>query len=227
MIKIYQMKAALNNEKLKSIYDHAAKRYDFQHTFFTALSDQRGRKILVDKTVKPGDKVLDCGAGTGSTGLMAAQVVGSEGKVTLFDLSKGMLDVAKEKAREKGLLQRLEFRTGDILNLPFEENSFDVALSTYSLCPVYDPVKGALEMLRVIKPGGLLGIAHSTEPEAELVKWFADKVDNIVWRFPSLSLGCRSVWVLTALEEAGCKVLFKKQIGVPLWPFIVFIMEKP
>ena len=220
------MKASLNNEKLKSIYDHTAKRYDFQHTFFTARSDQRGRKLLIEKAVKPGDKVLDCGAGTGSTGLMAAEVVGSKGKVTLFDLSKGMLDVAKEKAREKGLLQRLEFHTGDILNLPFGGNSFDVVLSTYSLCPVYDPVKGALEMLRVIKPGGLLGIAHSTEPESTLVKWFADKVENIVWRFPSLSLGCRSVWVLTALEEAGCKVVFKKRIGVPLRPFIVFIVVK-
>jgi demethylmenaquinone methyltransferase / 2-methoxy-6-polyprenyl-1,4-benzoquinol methylase len=221
------MKAALNNEKLKSVYNHVAKRYDFQHTFLTAHSDDRGRKLLVQKSVKPGDKVLDCGAGTGSTGLMAAQVVGSEDKVTLFDLSEGMLDVAKEKAREKGLLQKLKFHTGDILKLPFEDNSFDVVLSTYSLCPVYDPAKGALEMLRVTKPGGLLGVAHSTEPEAKLVKWFADKVENIVWYFPSLSLGCRSVSVLTALEEAGCKVIFKKRIGVPLWPFMVFVVVKP
>jgi len=221
------MRTALSNEKLKAIYNNVASRYDLQHTFLTARSDQRGRKLLVEKAVKTGDKVLDCGAGTGTTGLLAAEKVGSHGKVTLFDLSEGMLQTAKEKAKTKGLLEIVEFKTGDMLNLPFDDNSFDVVLSTYSLCPVYDPAKGALEMLRVTKPDGLLGIAHSTTPDNRFLKWLSDKVENIVWRFPSLSLGCRSVVVLPALEDAGCKIIFKKNIGVPLWPFFVFVVEKP
>jgi len=221
------MRSALSNEKLKTIYNRVAKHYDFQHSFLTARSDQRGRKLLVEKAVKEGDKVLDCGAGTGTTGLLAAERVGKDGKVTLFDLSEGMLNTAKEKATANNLIDRIELKTGDMLNLPFDDNSFDVVLSTYSLCPVYDPAKGALEMLRVTKPGGLLGIAHSTTPENKTLKWLSDRVENIVWRFPSLSLGCRSVTVLPALEEAGCKVVFKKHIGVPLWPFLVFVVEKP
>ena len=75
------MREALDKLKLKSVYDHVAKRYDFQHAFFTAKSDQRGRELLVDVAVSTGDSVLDCGAGTGSTGLLAAEKVGEGGRI--------------------------------------------------------------------------------------------------------------------------------------------------
>ena len=221
------MREALDSQRLKGVYDHVAKRYDFQHSFFTASSDQRGRRMVVEKAVGYGDRVLDCGAGTGSTALLAAQKVGSTGKVILFDMSDGMLAVAKERAVAAGVQDRVEFQTGDMLALPFEDNSFDAVLSTYSMCPLYDPARGALELYRVVKPGGRIGIAHSTVPERPLVKWLADRVESVAWRFPSISLGCRAVSVLPALEEAGGRILFQKRIGVPLWPFIVFVVEKP
>ena len=105
--------------------------------------------------------------------------------------------------------------------------SYDVVLSTYSLCPLYDPAKGALELYRVLRPGGRLGCAHSADPQKRAVKWLADKVENIAWRFPWLSMGCRAVDVLPALRQAGAKVIFTRHIGVPLWPFVVFVVEKP
>lgn len=221
------MREALDKQKLKSVYNRAAKRYDLQHALFTARSDQYGRKIVVEKTVGPGYRVLDCGAGTGSTALLAAQRVGLNGKVTLYDISDGMLAIAKERSATAGVMERIEIQRGDMLDLPFDDNSFDVVLSTYSLCPLYDPAIGALELFRVVKPGGRIGIAHSSEPERPIVKWLADKVESLVWHIPSISLGCRSVSVIPALEKAGGIVIFKKHIGVPLWPFIVFILEKP
>lgn len=221
------MREALDKQKLQSVYDRVAGHYDFQHAFLTAKSDQRGRKIVVEKAVAPGDTVLDCGAGTGSTGLLAAKRVGPSGKVLLFDLSEGMLAVAKKRVKAANLTERVEFQTGDIVSLPFEDNRFDAVLSTYSICPLYDPAKGALEMLRVVKPGGRVGVAHSTTPRQPLTKWLADKVESIVWLMPFISLGCRSVSALPALEQAGGRVTFKKNIGIPLWPFIVFVVEKP
>ncbi len=221
------MRNALNIEKLKRVYGKVSNRYDFQHGLLTARSDQRGRKMVVEQSVSPGDKVLDCGAGTGSTALLAAGRTGKEGTITLFDLSQQMLDVAHRRAEEAGILDRFSFQTGDMLNLPFEDDSFDVVLSTYSICPLYDPSGGALELYRVVKPGGRIGIAHSTEPENRIVKWIADKVESLVWRIPALSLGCRAVTVLPALKEAGGQLLFEKRIGVPLWPFVVFVVEKP
>lgn len=220
------MREAMDKLRLKSVYDRVAGRYDFQHAFFTARSDQRGRKLLADMAVSTGNTVLDCGTGTGSTGLLAAEKVGDSGKVILFDMSEGMLSVAKKKAEMEQLQDRVEIKVGDMLDLPFEDNSFDVVLSTYSLCPVYDPAKAATELYRVTRPGGRIGIAYSTEPETPFVKWLADQVENIVWHIPSISLGCRAVAVLPLLERLGCKTIFKKHIGVPLWPFLVCIVEK-
>lgn len=221
------MREALSPKELKGIYGQIAERYDFQHALTTFHSDQRGRRILVESAVNEGDSVLDCGSGTGSTGILAAEKVGVTGHVTLFDLSEEMLSVARKKVARLKVEGRIDFRTGDMVHLPFKDNSFDVVLSTYSLCPLYDPVNGAQELYRVTKPGGRLGIGHSTEPNNRILRYLADRVENIAWHFPLLSMGCRSVDVLPALQSLGGKVLLSKQIGVFLWPFLVFVIEKP
>lgn len=221
------MRTGLSPGELKSIYARIARRYDRQHAMITAKSDQRGRAMLVGNTVREGDVVLDCGAGTGTTGIMAAKAAGPSGKVTLFDLSEEMLEVAREKVARSKLDRSLDFRTGDMVHLPFDDGSFDVVLSTYSLCPLYDPVQGALEMYRVTKPGGKVGAAHSTGPTGRLVRALADRVEDFAWRFPRLSMGCRSVDVLPVLEKTGAKVVLRRQIGIPLWPFLVFVVQKP
>ena len=221
------MRKALSTEKLKTIYGHIAKRYDFQHAFVTASADQRGRKILVENSVTEGNEVLDCGSGTGTTGIMAARKVGRNGKVTFFDLSEDMLSVAREKVIRENLQDRVTFLTGDMVHLPFDDNNFDVVLSTYSLCPTYDPEKAASEMYRVTKPGGRVGIGHSSEPKHAIAKYVAGGVEDIAWHFPLLTMGCRFVSVLPTLEKAGGKVLFSKYVGVPLWPFLIFVIEKP
>lgn len=221
------MRQALDRNELKRIYSRIANRYDVQHALVTARADQKGRKLLVQRSVYTGARVLDCGAGTGSTGLLAARKVGPGGNVVFFDLSDDMLAQAREKIEREGLQQRASFLTGDMVYLPFEKDSFDVVLSTYSLCPVYDPRKAALELYRVARPGGKIGVAHSTRAANPVVRWLAGIVEGTAWRFPSLSMGCRSVSILPQLQKAGGEVMWSTQIGFPLWPFLVFVIEKP
>jgi ubiquinone/menaquinone biosynthesis C-methylase UbiE len=221
------MREALDLAELRTVYGHLARRYDWQHALITARADQRGRRLLVENAVRSGDKVLDCGSGTGTTGIMAARKAGPNGRVTLFDLSDAMQAVARQKVVRAGLLETIDFGTGDMVRLPFDTGRFDVVLSTYSICPLYDPVEGALELYRVTRPGGMIGVAHSTEPRRPATRWIASRVERLAWHLHWLSMGCRPVEVLPALERAGVKVLFSRTIGVPLWPFQVFVVQKP
>ncbi len=55
----------------------------------------------------------------------------------------------------------------------------------------------------------------------------AEWVEAFSWRYPALSMGCRPVSTLPTLREAGAIVLFERTIGVPLWPFTVYVVQKP
>lgn len=220
------MRPALDKGVLRGVYDRVAKRYDLQHALATAHADQRGRRMLVTAAVRDGDFVLDAGGGTGSTALLAAQAVGADGRVILLDLSRGMLDVAKDRVRKAGLGARVPLELGDIMRLPFREGVFDVVLSTYSTCPLGDPADGAAELYRVLKPGGRLGIAHSVEASGRVEGFLATAIENIAWRWPMLSLGCRPVSVLPSLIALGAQRVFERRIGA-LWPFLVFVVKKP
>lgn len=221
------MRSALPPRVLREVYDRAAGYYDRWHTLATARSDQRGRSLLVASCVSKGARVLDAGGGTGRTSAMAAEAAGQGGFVVAMDFSPGMLGQAARRLRRGGLEGRVALTLGDIHAMPFPDGGFDVVLSTYSVCPLVAPGSGVREMYRVLKPGGLLGVAHSSEPDHPVVRWMADRVESLVWRLPRLSLGCRSVSVLPGLVRLGAEVVVDRKIGIPLWPFRVFVVRKP
>jgi ubiquinone/menaquinone biosynthesis C-methylase UbiE len=221
------LRPALGFERLRRIYDRASGRYDLQHGLLTLWSDQRGRRLVVEEAVRPNDRILDVGAGTGSTALLALAAGGPGSTAVLLDSSEEMLAQARAKLAAGGRADRAELRVGDMMHLPFPDGAFDVVLSTYSLCPVGDPTRGTREMWRVTRPGGRIGVAHSTEPARPITRVLGRAVDSLAWRIPALSLGCRAVSALPALVQMGGRIVFERRIGVPLWPFEVFVVGKP
>ncbi|MGD2067715.1 MAG: class I SAM-dependent methyltransferase [Gemmatimonadota bacterium] len=220
------MRPALTPERLRAVYDRAAGRYERWHALATARSDQRGRELVVGWCVKPGHTVLDAGGGTGLTAELAARAAEPGGHVVIVDFSEGMLRQAADRSSDGGE-SAVSLAMGDIVGLPFREHQFDSVLSTYSVCPLVSPGQGVREMYRVLKPGGLLGVAHSSEATSGIVRWLANRVEDLVWHWPQLSLGCRSVEVLPDLLGLGAELVAERRLGIPLWPFHAFAVRKP
>lgn len=215
-------------EQLKQLYDNAAQWYDVQHALLTSGTDEACRRWLVLHAVRLGDRILDAGGGTGSTALVAAKQAGPRGHVTCLDLSEPMLDQGRQKAAQQGQSERIRFQQGDLYTLPYADGTFDTVLTTFSLCPLADPSGGVLELYRVLKPGGLLGAAHSAEPAQPLLQQLYHASEAALQRYaPKLTLGCRAVSVLPALQAAGAEVVRQQRLGLPHLPFLAFVVRKP
>lgn len=123
-------------------------------------TDTRFAELLAPKA---GDVCLDIATASGSMALALADRVGPKGKVVAIDLAQGMLDYAERKARSRRL-KNIEWKIMNAQDLEFENDTFDIV--SCSLAIFYFPdIPGALkEMLRVLKPGGRLGIT-TADPE--------------------------------------------------------------
>ncbi len=125
-----------------------------------------GESLAEAADVRAGERVLDVAAGNGNATLAAAHRFA---EVTSTDYVPALLDKGRERARAEGLA--VKFQVADAEQLPFEDGSFDVVLSTFGamFTPEHDRV--AREMLRVLRDGGRIGMANWT-PEGFIGRLF-------------------------------------------------------
>jgi arsenite methyltransferase len=103
--------------------------------------------------MKAGDTVIDLGSGAGNDCFIARSVVGESGKVIGIDMTEAMIAKARINADKQGL-NNVEFRLGEIENLPVSANRADVIVSNCVLNLVPNKQRAFEEILRVLKPGG-------------------------------------------------------------------------
>jgi SAM-dependent methyltransferase len=103
----------------------------------------------------PGERVLDVASGNGNTSLAAARRFGD---VVGIDYVTMLLDEGRQRAKAEGLA--VDFREGDAEELPVPDASFDVVLSTIGVMFAPNQEKAATELLRVVRPGGKIGLAN-------------------------------------------------------------------
>ena len=108
--------------------------------------------------IRPGDTVLDLGSGAGNDCFVARHETGADGRVIGVDFTPEMVAKARENAGKLGF-QNVEFRQGDIEELPVSDGMIDVVVSNCVLNLVPDKRKAFSEVMRVLKPGGHFSIS--------------------------------------------------------------------
>ena len=118
--------------------------------------------------IRPGMAILDVGCGPGTITLDLARLVAPKGRVVGLDAVEAPLTAAREDARSQAVAN-VSFEVGDVHDLRFEDDSFDIVHAHQVLQHVGDPVAALREMTRVCKPGGLVAARDS---DYEAMTWF-------------------------------------------------------
>jgi ubiquinone/menaquinone biosynthesis C-methylase UbiE len=126
--------------------------------------------------LRPGMHLLDCGCGPGSITTDFARRI-TPGQVVGIDLSAGEVERATARAAELGITN-VQFKTGDVYNLPFADATFDAVYSNALLDHLSDPLAALSEMRRVLKSGGVAGVRTAdrdgylwSPPDPLIAKW--------------------------------------------------------
>ena len=145
-----------------------------------------------------GETVLDLGSGAGFDCFLAANRVGKEGRVIGVDMTPEMIEKARENA-QKGNYQNVEFRLGEIENIPAADNSVNVVISNCVINLSPDKKRVFEEAFRVLKPGGRLMVS-----DIVLLKELPDFIKNAVAAYVGCIAGALiKDEYLEAIREAG------------------------
>ncbi|MFZ1703224.1 MAG: arsenite methyltransferase [Saprospiraceae bacterium] len=163
--------------------------------------------------IKPGNTVIDLGSGAGNDCFVARAETGVEGKIIGIDFTPAMIDKARINAEKLGF-NNVEFRMGDIENMPVSDETADVVVSNCVLNLLPQKKKIFNEIFRVLKPGG-----HFSISDIVLTGTLPDPIIHAAEMYAGCVAGAiQKEEYLSFIEEAGFKnvVLQKeKTIDVP------------
>jgi len=161
--------------------------------------------------LKEGDVVLDLGSGAGFDCFLAAKKVGRTGKVIGVDMTPEMIEKARGNAK-KGNYENVDFRLGEIENLPVEDNSVDVIISNCVVNLSPDKRMVFKESFRVLKPGGSLMVS-----DIVLLKDLPDFIKNSEHAYINCIAGAvKKDEYIRAIKEAGfSEVTIVDEISLP------------
>lgn len=148
------MSTYATNLQAATTYNAAADHFDDDALGFWA---RIGRRTIERLELPLGATVLDVGCGTGASALPAADKVGPHGRVIGVDLADRLLEIARQKAAKQGLVN-IQFETGDMERLGYQDGYFDAVVSVFSIFFVPDIARQARELWRMVRPGGVLAI---------------------------------------------------------------------
>lgn len=156
-----------NGEKgaqVEMMFDNIAHSYDKLNHRLSWNIDKMWRKVALNilKPYSP-QTMLDIATGTGDFAIQAAKMLNPQ-KLIGADISEGMMEVGRRKAKKLGLAETITFCKEDCMALSFNDNTFDAITAAFGIRNFQDLDRGLREMYRVLKKGGHLSIVELTTP---------------------------------------------------------------
>ena len=157
--------------------------------------------------IRQGDTVIDLGSGAGNDCFVARSETGVSGKVIGIDFTEAMIEKARANAEKAGF-NNVEFRLGDIENIPVTANTADVVVSNCVLNLVPDKEKAFAEMYRVLKPGG-----HFSVSDIVLEGTLPQKLQEVAEMYAGCVTGAmQKDLYLSTIQQSGFKnITIQKQ----------------
>jgi demethylmenaquinone methyltransferase / 2-methoxy-6-polyprenyl-1,4-benzoquinol methylase len=153
-------------EAVNRFFSDIAPEYDLANRVMSSGIDVLWRRYLAKRvSASQPEQLLDLATGSGDVAFTLAKRVKSAKKILGMDFCQPMLDVAETKKPSRTNGHFIEFRRGDCLNLPLDDNTFDAVTIAFGLRNLEDRHRGLLEMKRVLKPGGRLLVLEFTQPD--------------------------------------------------------------
>ncbi len=183
-----------NPENIAGMFNAIAPQYDFLNHFLSLGIDRYWRRRLVRRvrTHSP-SHILDVATGTGDLAILLQQKTGAA--VTGIDIAEGMMDVARKKTLNSQL-STLNFQLASASALPFPDNTFDAVTVAFGVRNFENLQQGLSEMLRVLRPGGLIAILEFTTPRTwpvrPLYRWYSRHIIPLLGRLVSKHAGAYS-----------------------------------
>ena len=159
------VRANLNKDPddVSKMFDDVAHRYDFLNDLLSLGRTKAWRRVVTAIiSPKPGMKILDIAAGTGSS---SKPLVDKGADVIALDFSEGMLAAGRKRHKD------IKFQQGDALNLPFAENTFDVTTISFGLRNTSDTTAALKDALRVTKKGGRIVVCEFSHPTNKVFRF--------------------------------------------------------
>ena len=139
-----------------------------------------------------GQKLLDVAGGTGDIAFRFLERSGF-GHATVLDLTSSMLAEGRSRAEAKQMINEIDWVVGDAMNLPFEDNVFDVYTISFGIRNVTRPQEALKEAYRVLKPGGRIMVLEFSQIPVPLGQWFYDRYSfNLIPKMGELIANDRS-----------------------------------
>lgn len=158
------MEEEKKRDEIAGMFDRIAWRYDFLNHFLSLGTDIWWRKraiTAISRLINP-TSILD--VATGTCDMAVASLRLNPDTVVGIDISPKMLELGKRKLIRKNLTDRINLILAPSESIPFPENSFDVAMSSFGVRNFSDVDKGLSEMFRILRVGGVIMVLEFSKP---------------------------------------------------------------